>query len=100
VTGYRHLIDSIELAGRDDQHVLGTAIHCRANVIASANRGDFLAQALANFNIEAEYPDDFVLALFEAFPELVEDAARNPPSSLRILQGHRRNTCPSWTHKA
>jgi hypothetical protein len=83
VTGYEHLIDSIELPDRDDRHVLAAAVHCRASVIVTLNLGDFPVQALGKFSIEAQHPDDFVLVLLENFPDLVADAARTHRMSLK-----------------
>jgi hypothetical protein len=36
-----------------------------------------------NFRIEAQHPDDFVLALLETFPDLVLQAARPHRASLK-----------------
>ena len=83
VTRYEVLIDSIELPDRDDRHVLAAAIRCDASVIVTLNLGDFPAQALAKFSIEAQHPDDFVLAVLEAFPESVVEAARKHRASLK-----------------
>ena len=83
VTGYEHFIDSIELPDQDDRHVLAAAIRCGARVIVTFNLGDFPSQALADLSIEAQHPDDFVLAVLEAFPELVAEAARNHRASLK-----------------
>ena len=83
VTGYEQLIDSIELPDRNDRHVLAAAIRCGASVIVTVNLRDFPKQALAEFSIEAQHPDDFVLAALEAFPELVVEAARNHRASLK-----------------
>jgi len=83
VTEYEHLIDSIELPDRDDRHVVAAAIRCGASTIVTLNLGDFPKQALANFSIEAQHPDDFVLALLKKFPELVVEAARNHRASLK-----------------
>jgi predicted nucleic acid-binding protein len=63
VTGYEHLIDSIELPDRDDRHVVAAAIRGGASVIVTRNLADFPTHALRNFRIEAQHPDDFVLAL-------------------------------------
>jgi predicted nucleic acid-binding protein len=82
VTGYEPLIDSVELPDRDDRHVLAAAIRCDASVIVTLNLGDFPSQALGKFSIEAQHPDDFVLALLETFPDLVIEAARNHRASL------------------
>ncbi|WP_263384922.1 PIN domain-containing protein [Granulicella arctica] len=83
VTGYEHLIDSIELPDRDDRHVLAAAVRCGASVIVTLNLGDFPSESLANFNVEAQHPDDFVIAVLDAFPELVLEAARNHRASLK-----------------
>ena len=83
VTGYEPLIESIELLDRDDRHVLAAAIRCGANVIVTLNLGDFPSQALGDFSIEAQHPDDFVLGVMEAFPELILEAARKHRASLK-----------------
>ena len=83
VTGYEHLIDSIELPDRDDRHVLAAAILCGASVIVTLNLVDFHSAALAKFGIEAQHPDDFILTLVETFPDLVMEAARNHRASLK-----------------
>ena len=83
VTGYEPLIESIELPDPDDRHVLAAAIRCGASVIVTLNLADFPAHALANFRIEAQHPDDFVLALLDAFPDFVLEAARTHRASLK-----------------
>jgi predicted nucleic acid-binding protein len=83
VTGYERLIDSIELPDRDDRHVLAAAIRCGASVIVTLNLGDFPSQTLANFNMQAQHPDDFVLALLEAFPDFVIEAVSSHRASLK-----------------
>jgi hypothetical protein len=83
VTGYEHLIDSIELPDRDDRHVVAAAIRGGASVIVTRNLADFPGQALRNFGIEAQHPDDFVLALLETFPDLVLEGARTHRASLK-----------------
>ncbi len=83
VTGYEHLIDSIELPDRDDRHVMAAAIRGGASVIVTRNLADFPTHALRNFRIEAQHPDDFVLALLETFPDTVLEAARTHRASLK-----------------
>ena len=83
VTGYESLIESIDLPDRDDRHVLAAAIRCGASVIVTLNLADFPGHALANFRIEAQHPDDFVLALLDAFPDFVLEAARTHRASLK-----------------
>ncbi|WP_348266177.1 PIN domain-containing protein [Edaphobacter sp. DSM 109919] len=83
VTGYEPLIESIELPDPDDRHVLAAAIRCGASVIVTLNLSDFPNAALADFGIEAQHPDEFVLSLIETFPALVLEAARTHRASLR-----------------
>ena len=83
VTGYESLIESIDLPDRDDRHVLAAAIRCGASVIVTLNLADFPGHVLANFRIEAQHPDDFVLALLDAFPDFVLEAARTHRASLK-----------------
>lgn len=83
VTDYQSLIESLELPDRDDRHVLAAAIGCGASVIVTLNLADFPAHALANFRIEAQHPDDFVLALVETYPNFVLEAARRHRGSLK-----------------
>ena len=83
VTGYEHLIDSIELPDRDDRHVVAAAIRGGASVIVTRNLADFPSHTLRNFRIEAQHPDDFVLTLLETFPDTVLEAARTHRASLK-----------------
>ncbi len=83
VTGYESLIESIELPDPDDRHILAAAIRCGASVIVTLNLADFPGHVLANFRIEAQHPDDFVLALLDAFPDFVLEAARTHRASLK-----------------
>ena len=100
MTGYEHLIDSIELPDQDDRHVLAAAIRCGASVIVTFNLGDFPSQALAEFSIEAQHPDDFVLAVLEAFPGArCGGCAKIIAPVSRTLQRHQTNTLPSSTRK-
>jgi predicted nucleic acid-binding protein len=59
--GYEQLIESLKLPDPDDRHVLAAAVHSGAQVIVTANVRDFPPEDLADFNIEAKTPDDFVL---------------------------------------
>ena len=83
LTGYELHIESLELPDRNDRHVLAAAIRCGADVIVTLNLGDFPREVLGNYSIEAQHPDDFVLALLETFPDLVVEAARNHRASLK-----------------
>src|SRR5215471_13972010 len=61
VTGYEQLIEGLKLPDHKDRHVLAAAIRAGAQVIVTSNMKDFPSSDLAEFNIEAKSPDDFVL---------------------------------------
>jgi predicted nucleic acid-binding protein len=83
VTGYEHLIDSIVLPDTGDRHVVAAAIQSEAGVIVTQNLGDFPDNVLGEFNLEAQHPDDFILALLGVSADLVLEAATNHRASLR-----------------
>ena len=61
VTGYEPLIAGLQLPDPDDRHVVAAAITAKAQVIVTRNLRDFPGAYLAQWNIEAKSPDDFVL---------------------------------------
>lgn len=61
VTGYEHLIDSLELPDPNDRHVLAAAIAGHADAIITWNAKDFPQVLLDPFGIELQTPDEFVL---------------------------------------
>jgi predicted nucleic acid-binding protein len=83
VTGYEDLIPGLHLPDPNDRHVLAAAIRGRADVIVTSNLRDFPAERIAEFGIEAQNPDEFVLHLLHLAPGLVVDAARNHRESLK-----------------
>ncbi len=83
VFGYEHLTETLGLPDRDDRHVLAAAIQSDSSVIVTLNLAHFPSAVLAAFDIEAQHPDDFVLTLFEAFPDVVLEAAKAHRVSLR-----------------
>jgi hypothetical protein len=83
VTGYEHLIAGLRLPDRDDRHVLAAAIHCGASVIVTRNLVDFPPEALKQFDLEAQHPDEFILHLLDLAPGLVIEAAENHRLSLK-----------------
>jgi len=83
VTGYEDLIPGLQLPDPNDRHVLAAAIRGRADVIVTANLRDFPAETLAEFGIEAQHPDEFVLHLLDLAPGVVAEAARNHRESLK-----------------
>ena len=85
VTGYESLTDPLELPDPDDRHVLAAAIHFRFKRHCRLNLADFPSQALGKFGIEAQHPDDFVVALIETFPDFVLEPARKA-----VIRRYRR----------
>lgn len=92
VVGYEELIAGITLPDPDDRHVFAAAIRCGAQVIVTFNLSDFPADQLARHNVEAQHPDDFVLANIDLSPgtviRVVEEqlaSLRNPPVDLTEL---------------
>ena len=83
VAGYHHLIPKLELPDPKDRHVLAAAIQCGASIIVTCNLADFPSETLAQFGIEAQHPDDFILDLLSLAPGLVMEAAENHRVSLK-----------------
>ena len=83
VTGYEDLIPGLQLPDPNDRHVLAAAIRGRADVIVTANLRDFPAETLAEFGIDAQHPDEFVLHLLDLAPGIVAEAARHHRESLK-----------------
>jgi hypothetical protein len=76
-----------------DRHVLAAAVACGAQVIVTNNLKDFPQSILAPFEIEVQYPDDFLVQLFYLYPdvmvEIIERQAKNlqrpPKTTLELL---------------
>lgn len=83
VTGYEYLIPGLILPDERDRHVLAAAIHGEASIIVTCNLPDFPPQALQQFDLEAQHPDEFILSLFDLSPALVAEAAENHRTSLK-----------------
>jgi hypothetical protein len=83
VTGYEALIPTLHLPDPDDRHVLAAAIHAQAELIVTFNLGDFPASVLGSFGIEPVHPDEFIVRLWDEFPEKVLAAARLHRASLK-----------------
>jgi hypothetical protein len=89
VKGYEPLIEAVKLPDPDDRHVVAAAIRARAQTIVTANLKDFPSDYLADWDIEAQSPDRFVLAQIELNQQAVygavqriADSRRNPPCSV------------------
>ncbi|MGW6121559.1 PIN domain-containing protein [Nocardia sp. NPDC055165] len=89
VSGFEPLIEGLKLPDLDDRHVLAAAIKIGAQVIVTANLRDFPADILADWNMEAKSPDEFVLdqialddRIVWACVQQIADSRRNPPESV------------------
>lgn len=83
------LIDELSLPDPDDRHVLAAAIHAGAKCIITFNLKDFPIDILAQHQVEAIHPDEWVMDLIETAPAavtavLMRQAAdlRSPPQSV------------------
>jgi predicted nucleic acid-binding protein len=89
VTGYESLIPSLNLPDENDRHVLAAAIQSKASVIVTNNLKDFPTESLQQFEVEAQFADQFILNLLDLAAEDVYDAAKahrlglkNPPKTV------------------
>jgi cytosine/adenosine deaminase-related metal-dependent hydrolase len=89
VSGFEHLIPSIDLPDANDRHVAATAIHSGASLIVTFNLKDFPDDALQRYNLAAQHPDDFIVDLLDLHPARVCEAVaghrrslRNPPKTV------------------
>jgi predicted nucleic acid-binding protein len=92
VSGYEYLIPTLSLPDQDDRHVLAASIRAHANVIVTFNLKDFPAEVLADHEIEAQHPDDFLTHLVDLSPWVVcqtvkeqREDLKNPPQSANEL---------------
>lgn len=88
VSGFEHLIDTLELPDPNDRHVVAAAIHAGAELIVTLNLRDFPRDRLAKYRVSAQHPDDFVVDLWDLDKMQVMQAVarhrgclRNPPKS-------------------
>ena len=83
VTEYETIIESLELPDPDDRHVLAAAMHSGSTVIVTYNVNDFPSEYLAQFGIEAQHPDLFIIHLLDLAPGQVCIAAKRQRASLK-----------------
>jgi hypothetical protein len=88
VTGHEPLIAALELPDPGDRHVLAAAIRAGAQTIVTENIRHFPVAALAEYGIDAERPDPFLLGLLDTDQHLFLQAVRaqletltNPPQT-------------------
>ncbi|MBK1869454.1 PIN domain-containing protein [Aestuariivirga sp. YIM B02566] len=83
VTGYEPHIPQLTLPDPDDRHVLAAAIAAGASRIVTWNLADFPAAVLAPHNVVAQNPDDFLMGLYVAAPDVTIAVAANARRNLR-----------------
>ncbi|MFO7641066.1 MAG: PIN domain-containing protein, partial [Candidatus Competibacteraceae bacterium] len=76
ITSYENLIEGLKLPDPNDRHVLAAAIRAGAAAIITMNLKDFPDEALNEFEIFAQHPDDFILDLADLEPPILERVAK------------------------
>ena len=74
VDNYEALVNSRELPGEKDRHILAAAIKTNANMIVTNNLKDFPAAYLATFGLTAKTADDFITDTIDLNPDLAVEA--------------------------
>jgi hypothetical protein len=82
VTGHADLVDSLTLPDPDDSHV-PAAVRSGAILVVTYDLGDFLADALTPYGIEARHPDEFIAHLLDLAPTVVTTAAKHQREGLK-----------------
>ncbi|GHU10539.1 PIN domain-containing protein [Betaproteobacteria bacterium] len=83
ITGFEHLIPSVELPDANDRHVVAAAIHGGASLIVTFNLRDFPPEQLKPHSLAAQHPDDFISGLFDLHATKVCEAASNHRRALK-----------------
>jgi predicted nucleic acid-binding protein len=86
IDNYEAYIPTLTLPDAKDRHVLAAAIAGHADAIVTANLKDFPKDIIADYNIEAVHPDDFIMNQLELLPrealltvKQVRARMKNPP---------------------
>ncbi|MDO5049812.1 MAG: PIN domain-containing protein [Actinomycetaceae bacterium] len=87
----------------DDRHVIAAAIEGNASAIVTNNLKDFPDEALALHGLHAKSCDDFLLDLFDLYPERFTKALesmqamrRNPAVTIGQLVSSLEVSCPNF----
>jgi predicted nucleic acid-binding protein len=103
VSGYE-AIEAVMTNHPNDRHVLAAAVRGKADVIVTANLGDFPPEACEPYDIDVQHPDEFLCYQWEldeasmasAMERRLKDYS-NPPLSLeqflQFLQPHIPQFC-------
>lgn len=93
VTGYEPLIEGLKLPDPKDRHVLAAAIKAGAQIIVTANLRHFPPEYLAQWNVEAKSPDDFIVdqitidsrVVFSCVQEIANSRKLQPETAEDVL---------------
>lgn len=80
---YSHLFENLTLPDPSDRHVLAAAITSDSPIIVTYNLSDFPRSVLSQYAIEAQHPDVFLSALFQAAPQQFVEAINDLPAALK-----------------
>jgi len=98
VDGYHALLPEMKNHAKD-RHVLAAAAHAGADTIVTFNLKHFPAESLASWEITAQSPDEFLVGLFGAAPDVVyskiREQAERHGGTQRLLSIHRK-TVPKF----
>ena len=99
VAGYEKLIGLMTNEPKD-RHVVAVAVRCGAQIIGTSNLRDFPRESLAEWGIEAQHPDEFLIHLVDLYPAVVvsklHDQAATIGRSLSELLTTLRNGVPHF----
>jgi predicted nucleic acid-binding protein len=65
-----------------DRHVVAAAVKAHAQVIVTSNLKDFPPSSLAEWEIEARHPDQFLMDLYAVDPETVASRLRDQAATI------------------
>jgi hypothetical protein len=82
VERFEHLIDQMQNEA-GDRHVLAAAVAIGAQIIVSNNVRHYPARALLPLNVDAMSPDEFLLALFDRWPDTMRRIVARQATVLR-----------------
>jgi hypothetical protein len=97
VTGYEPLIGSLHLPDLDDRHVLAAAIRARARIPVTFNLSDFPTEVLADWDVEAKHPDDFLVDQFHWTRSACTRPSKRWPTPGRSRRARSTTYWTAWT---
>ncbi|MEO0348913.1 MAG: PIN domain-containing protein [Cyanobacteria bacterium P01_A01_bin.15] len=83
IKDFEHIILLLDLPDPDDRHVLAAAIASNADVLLTVNLKDFPSSVLAQYEIEAQHPDEFITELLAVKPLRLIQAIRTIQTRLK-----------------